>query len=65
MNCDNQFVCSFDLKGKLSIRQEPTTPVDNHTIQMKAVENVNKVLCQEYNSLDTNYIKWIDRQIKK
>ena len=54
MNCDNQFVCSCDPKGKLSIKQEPTTPVDNHAIQMKAVQNVNKVLCQEYNSLDTN-----------
>ena len=54
MNRDNQFVCSSDLKGKLSIRQEPTTPGDNHSIEMKAVQNVNKALCQEYNSLDTN-----------
>ena len=54
MNCDNQFVCSCDLKEKLSIRQEPTTPGDNQRMQMKAVQNVNKVLCQEYNSLDTN-----------
>ena len=54
MNCDNQFVCSCDLKGKLSIRQEPTTPGDNHSIQMKAVQNVYKVLCQEYNSLVIN-----------
>ena len=54
MNCDNQFVCSCDLKGKLSIRQEPTTPGENYSIQMKAVQNVNKVLCQKYNSLDTN-----------
>ena len=54
MSCDNQFVCSCDLKGKLSIRQEPTTPGENHSIQMKAVQNVKKVLCQEYNSLDTN-----------
>ena len=54
MNCDNQFVCSCDLKGKLLIRQEPTTPGENHSIQMKAVQNVNKVLCQEYNNLDTN-----------
>ena len=54
MNCDNQFVCCFDLKGKLSIRQEPTTPGENHSIQMKAVQNVNKVLCQNYISLDTN-----------
>ena len=29
MNCDNQFVCSCYLKGKLSIRQEPTTAGDN------------------------------------
>ena len=55
MNCDNQFVRSWDLKGKLSIRQEPTTPGDNYSIQMKAVQNVNKILCQEYNSLDTNW----------
>ena len=54
MNRDNQFVCSCDLKGKLSIRQEPTIPGDNQSRQMKAVQNVNKVLCQEYNSLDTN-----------
>ena len=54
MNCDNQFVCSCDPKGKLSIKQEPITPVDNHAIKMKAVQNENKVLCQEYNSLDTN-----------
>ena len=54
MNCDNQFVCSCDLKKKLSIRQEPTTPGDNQSMQIKAVQNVNKVLCQEYNSLDTN-----------
>ena len=54
MNCDNQFVCSCDLIGKLSIRQEPTTPGDNHSIQMKAVQNVNNILCQEYNSTDTN-----------
>ena len=55
MNCDNQFLCNCDLKGKLSIKQEPTTPGDNHNIQMKEVQNVNKVLCQEYNSLDTNW----------
>ena len=54
MKCDNQFVCSCDLKGKLSIRQEPTTPGDNQSMQMKAVQNKNKVLCQENNSLDTN-----------
>ena len=54
MNRDNQFVCSSDLKRRLSIRQEPITPGDNQSIQMKAVQNVNKVLCQEYNSLDTN-----------
>ena len=54
MTCDNQFVCSCDLKGKLSIRQEPTTPGDNQKMQMKAVQNVNKVLYQEFNSLDTN-----------
>ena len=56
MICDNQFVCSCDLKGKLSIRQEPTTPGDNHSMQMKAVQKVNKILCQEYNSLDTKLI---------
>ena len=61
MNCDNQFVCSSDLKGKLSIRQEPKTPGDNHSIQMKAVQNVNKVLCQEYNSLETNCY-YVDKQ---
>ena len=55
MNCDNQFVCNCDLKVKLSIRQEPTNPGDNHNIQMKEVQNVNKVLCQEYKSLDTNW----------
>ena len=54
MNRDNQFVYSSDLKEKLSIRQKLTTPGDNHNIQMKAVQNVNKVLCQEYNSLATN-----------
>ena len=43
MNCDNQFVCSCDLKGKLSIRQEPTTAGDNQSMQMKAEQNVNKV----------------------
>ena len=55
MNCDNQFVCSCDLKGKLSIRQDPTTPGDKISIQMIAVQNVKKVLCQDYNSLDTNW----------
>ena len=55
MNCDNQFVCSCDLKGKLSIRQEPTTSGDNQSMQMKAVKNVNKVLCQDYNSLDSDW----------
>ena len=54
MNCDNNFVCSCNLKGKLSKRQEPTTPGDNQSMQMKAVQNVNKVLCQEYKILDTN-----------
>ena len=54
MNCDIQFVCSCDLKGKLLVRQEPTTPGDNQSMQMKAVQNVNKGLCQEYKSLDTN-----------
>ena len=40
---------------KLLIKQEPTTPGDNHSMQMKAVQNVNKVLCREYKSLDTNW----------
>ena len=55
MNSDNQFVFSCDLKGKLSIRQEPTTPGDSHSMQMKALQNVNKVVCQEYNSLLTDW----------
>ena len=55
MNCENEYVCSCDLKGKLSIRQEPTTPGHNQSMQMKAVQNVNKVISQEYNSLDSNW----------
>ena len=27
MNCDSQFVCSCDLKGNFSIKQEPTTKI--------------------------------------
>ena len=54
MNCDNQFVCSCDLKGKLSIRQEPTTPGGQPKHGNESSTEVNKVLCLEYNSLDTN-----------
>ena len=51
MNCDNQFVCSCDLEP---LDQARTDNQSHDIVQMKAVQNVNKVLCQEYNSLDGN-----------
>ena len=50
-------VASVDVEGlemKTIDQARIENPGGQHRMQMKAVQNVNKVLCQEYNSLDTN-----------